>query len=118
MPRADTGSRNLDSFLRSNEEGPKTIVVGNGIRNARNLAENEKEKQLSNGYSATISSPDGAGGSASVVVHKTNDLYKFACDNNMKILSIVRTKLRKHSLSAPSPQEPAVKKPRIDREEA
>jgi hypothetical protein len=69
MPNAQINNSTLKSFFGSSEVGPKTIVVGGGVKYARSLAYG-----LQSGYSATIS-VRGTGRNAAVVVTKTRAFY-------------------------------------------
>lgn len=103
MPDAKTSSPALNSFLHGNEEGPTGVVVGDGINNARQLCdihEDGTKDCLVDGYSAKFDVCVGKfGAKASLMVHKTKQLYQARVERyeeHMKSLRDVRTKLRKH----------------------
>lgn len=85
MPRAiRTECDGLTEFLRSEDEGPIEIVVGNGIDNARHLASEynatDKVSVFYSGYSAKIVATDKRGEHASIRVNKTRLMFEYYMD--------------------------------------
>lgn len=89
MPLATASNPALTTFLRSPRTGPKLIIVGGGINNARSLAGtarysyrgylssgNRDSYQFERGYSATIEATQATGQNASIRVTKTRAFHE------------------------------------------
>ena len=103
MPRAETESLPLTSFLRSSRKGPTTVTVGGGREFARRLATKyrlhleNRDEMLLVGFSANIQNASDSGDKASVIVTKTQDLHTAEVEryrNDMVTLGNVCVELR------------------------
>jgi len=112
MPNANTSSPLLNDFLASSFPGPKRIVVGNGIKYARSLANDPLQK----GFSASIT-VDGKfnGKHASITIMKNRKLFESTLAKyrkDPKELENVEIELRKLEVESASQTKFASKNPR------
>jgi hypothetical protein len=102
MPLAAHSIPQIQAFLRSSEEGPKTIVVGGGIGRSRGIDNSQrlshKSVPTSQPWSAVIRNTNATGNNSSVVVRKTRDYYNAQTktyQDNAAELSRVEVEIRR-----------------------
>ena len=103
MPNASFPQNpDIQAFLRGPEMGPREFIVGGGITNARRLSNKHPGRTVNkDGYSALIVAGQGKGAKASVVVRKTDDLFKSQVAQYERIMAkigSIRKKLTKQGV--------------------